>query len=84
MVKKGKSVKGITVEGFSVEGCFKPANFGAVIEFCLHHDADVSEYGYGQASYLHFVDENGRIHCCLVNGNSRVAPSKLQFLEWNQ
>ena len=46
------------------------------MERCLHHLADACEYGYDQALYLCLVDENARIHCCLVTGNYRVAPLK--------
>ena len=42
----------------------------------MHHFADACEYAYGKASYLHIVDETGRIRCCLVIGKSRVAPLK--------
>ena len=42
----------------------------------MHHLADAREYGYGQALYWCLVDENARIHCCLVIGNYRVAPLK--------
>ena len=64
------------LEGLSVDRCFKPANFGQAVDCSLHHFADTCEYAYGQASYLCFVDESGRIHCCLVIGRSRVASLK--------
>ena len=64
------------LEGLSVDRCFKPANFGKIVDCSLHHFADACEYAYGQASYLRIVDETGRIHCCLVIGKSRVAPLK--------
>ena len=37
---------------------------------------DASQNGYGQVSYLRLVDEKRSIHCCLVMGKSRVAPTK--------
>ena len=59
------------LEGLSVDRCFKPANFGKIADCSLYHFADACKYGYGQASYLHIVDETGRIHCCLVIGNAK-------------
>ena len=64
------------LEGLSVDRCFKPTNFGKIVDCSLHHFADGCEYAYGQASYLRIVDESERIHCCLVTGKSRVAPLK--------
>ena len=32
--------------------------------------------GYGQASYLHLIDENGQIHCLFVAGKARATPRK--------
>ena len=64
------------LEALSVDRCFRPANFGKIVDCSLRHLADACEYAYGQASYLRIVDETGRIHCCLVIGKSRVAPLK--------
>ena len=64
------------LEGLSVDRCFKPTNFGKIVDCSLHYFADGCEYAYGQASYLRIVDESERIHCCLVIGKSRVAPLK--------
>ena len=62
------------LDQISLEQCFKPVNFGTVIESTLHHLLDASEYGYGQVSYLPLVDSMGRIHCSLVIGKALVAP----------
>ena len=35
-----------------------------------------SQDDYGQVSYLQLVDEKESIHCCLVMGKSKVAPTK--------
>ena len=64
------------LEGLSVDRCFKQANFGKITDRSLHHFAGACEYAYGQASYLHIVDDTGRIHCCLAIGKSTVAPLK--------
>ena len=42
----------------------------------MHHFSDASEAGYGQASYLRMINENGDVHYCLIFGKSRVAPVK--------
>ena len=39
-------------------------SFGTV-ECSLYHFGDACEYGYEQVSYLHLVDNNGRIYCSL-------------------
>ena len=64
------------LEKLSVDRCFKPASFGKIVDCSLHHFADACNFAYGQASYLHIVDETGRIHCCLVIEKSTVAPLK--------
>ena len=64
------------LERISIPWCFKPDNFDHVIRTELHHFSDASTEGYGQCSYLHLVNEDGRIHCAFVMGKSRVAPLK--------
>ena len=54
----------------------QPTDFGQIVEYTLHHFLDISETGYGQASYLRLVNENEDVHCCLIFGKSRVAPVK--------
>lgn len=46
------------------------------MEARLHHFSDASESAYGIATYLVFVDGQGRISCSLVMAKSRVAPLK--------
>ena len=60
----------------SIPRCCKPTDFGQIVEYTLHHFLDISETGYGQASYLRLVNENEDVHCCLIFGKSRVAPVK--------
>ena len=54
----------------------QPTDFGQIVEYTLHHFLDISETGYGQASYLRLVNENEDVHSCLIFGKSRVAPVK--------
>ena len=53
-----------------------PPDFGKVSECSLHHFSDGCKNGYGQASYLRLVHDNGKIHCGYVMGKSRVTPLK--------
>ena len=66
-----------SLRAVSVPRCFKPPEFGAVVNVQLHHFSDASEYGYGAASYLRIVNNNGAIHCSFVLGKSRVTPLKV-------
>lgn len=66
----------VSLRAVSGPRCFKPPEFGAVVNVQLHHFSDASEYGYGAASYLRIVDNNGAIHCSFVLGKSRVTPLK--------
>ena len=51
------------------------------MECSLHHFADTCEYGYGQVSYLHLLDKNGRIYSSLMIGKARVAPLKVMTIQ---
>ncbi|XP_070567324.1 uncharacterized protein [Ptychodera flava] len=64
------------LENVSAQRCYKPADFGEVKVCEIHHFSDASEYGYGVASYIRFVNEDGRIHCAFLMGKARVAPLK--------
>lgn len=66
----------LEVQRISIPRCYKPDNFGSVVNAQLHHFSDASVKGYGQCSYLRLVDENQRVHCSFVMGKSRVAPLK--------
>lgn len=43
----------------------------------LHHFSDASVTGYGECSYLRTVTSKGDVHCALVLGKARVAPTKV-------
>lgn len=43
----------------------------------LHHFSDASVSGYGMSSYLRVVSKSGEVHCALVMGKARVAPTKV-------
>ena len=61
---------------FTIERCLKPANFGNIVTSQLHHFSDASEIGFGSVSYLRLSDDNGGIHCTILQGKSRLAPLK--------
>ena len=61
------------LEGFSVDRCFKPQNFGRTVSLQLHHFSDASQQGYGAVSYLRSKDDKGTIHCSFVMGKARTA-----------
>jgi len=66
----------LEVQRITIPRCYRPDNFGRVVNAQLHHFSDASVKGYGQCSYLRLVNENQRVHCAFVMGKSRVAPLK--------
>ena len=64
------------MKNLHITRCFKPPKFGRIKETSFHLFSDVSDSGYGQASYLRLVSETGRIDCCLLMGKEREAPIK--------
>ncbi|XP_049319056.1 uncharacterized protein LOC125780640 [Astyanax mexicanus] len=56
--------------------CYIPSSFKAQ-HYELHHFSDASVSGYGACSYLRVVNESGEVHCSLVMGKARVAPTKV-------
>ena len=60
--KKWK-IKLPALQEVQMKRCFIPSDFGKVSEYSLYHFSDACENGYGQASYLRLVDDNGKIHC---------------------
>ena len=65
-----------SLESIELDRCFKPDDFGDVNSITLHHFSDASKTGIGQCSYIRLVDCDGRVHCSLVMGRSRVSPAK--------
>ncbi len=59
---------------FKVERCLVPAHFGKPVKCELPHFCDASLSAYGSVSYLRAVNAEGKIHCVLLLGNSRLAP----------
>lgn len=64
------------LEKINIAQCYRPADFGEVVDTELHHFLDASTSGYGQCSYMR-VRNQGEIHCSLVIGKARVSPTKL-------
>ena len=64
------------LENVKIDRCYKPSNFGKVIDTQMHHFSDASQDGYGTVSYLRITNEMGETHCAFVSGKARVAPIK--------
>lgn len=60
-----------------IRRCYIPDNFKEVKQYELHHFSDASVIGYGECTYLRAVDIKGNVHCTLVMGKARVAPTKV-------
>ena len=58
----------LEVQRITIPRCYKPDNFGRVVNPQLHHFSDASVKGYGQCSYLRLVNENQRVHCSFFMG----------------
>ena len=54
----------------------KSKDFVCITNCTLHHFSDASQSGYGQCSYISFLNDRAQIHCCLLIGKSRVTPLK--------
>ncbi|XP_066910989.1 uncharacterized protein [Clytia hemisphaerica] len=65
-----------SIEQFEIHRCLKPKDFGTIVNISLHHFSDGAEEGYGQVSYIRYLNDKGSIHCQLVLSKSRVAPLK--------
>ncbi|KAL7869711.1 hypothetical protein AOLI_G00136990 [Acnodon oligacanthus] len=60
--------------------CYVPSSFKAQ-HYELHHFSNASLSGYGAYSYLRAVSESGEVHCSLVMGKARVAPTKVTTIQ---
>ena len=65
------------LSNIKIRRCYIPANFTDVKQYELHHFSDASITGYGECSFLRAVNTNGQVHCSLVMGKARVAPTKI-------
>ena len=64
------------VEDIQISRYITPRMSRKIVETSLHLFSDVSEKGYGQYSYIRLVNDEGKIHCSLLVGKSRVTPKK--------
>ena len=69
------------IDELYVRRCIRPDNFWKISDISIHHISDASEQGYGQCSFIRMVDEEGKIHCSLLLGKSRVVPKCLSQFE---
>lgn len=65
------------MEKIEVNRCVKLAHFKEIESYSLHHFSDTSNNGYETANYIRLKDIEGRIHCALMLGKSRVLPIKM-------
>ena len=57
--------------------CYKPKDFGEVVDISLHTFGDGCHIGYGAACYVRQVDQSGNIAVSLAMGKARVSPLKM-------
>ena len=60
----------------AIQRCIKPADFGKVMESCIHHFSDASKDGYEQVNYLRLVNNKGVEHCLLLIWKASASPLK--------
>ena len=63
-----------SLSSLRINRCVKPEGFGSVKSVQLHHFSDAITYGYGQCSYLRFVNQDGQVACSFIMGKARVVP----------
>ena len=62
----------LEVQRISIPRCYKPDNFGRVVNAQLHHFSDASVKGYGQCSYSRLVDENQLCYGQVQSGTAKA------------
>ena len=65
----------ISLNEMKINRCYKPKGF-IPVSISLHCFSDACKIGYGQATYIRFVNKEGEIWVSLVMGKSRVVPDK--------
>ena len=63
-------------EDIQIPRCVQQSGFERIIDIRIHHFFDTSEHGYGQCSYIWYVNRDGLIYCSLLLGKSIVSPKK--------
>ena len=64
------------VENLQIPRCRQPSGFGRIIDISIYHFSDGSEYGYGQRSYIRYVNKDVLIHCSSLLGKFRAPLEK--------
>ena len=67
----------LDLSAVKISRCYVPPTFKDVQCQELHNFSDASATGYGVCSYLRTVTLSGEVHCTLVMGKARVAPTKV-------
>ena len=64
------------VENLQIPRCRQPSGFGRIIDISIHHFSDGSEYGYGQCSYIRYVNKDVLIQCSSLLWKFRASLEK--------
>lgn len=67
----------LNLSSIKIPRCYVPPTFKDIQQYELHSFSDASISGYGVCSYLRAVTKSGEVHCTLVMGKARVAPTKV-------
>lgn len=67
----------LNLSELKINRCYIPTSFTDVKQYEIHHFSDASVIGYGECSYLRAINTDGDVHCSLVMGKARVAPTKV-------
>ena len=65
----------LSLNEVKIDRCYKPEGF-IPASVSLHCFSDACKIGYGQATYIRYVNKEGDIWVSLVTGKSRVVPDK--------